>query len=98
MSGEICKDLSLAGMSQIEDEFSAGLCQFGCSWLQITTEQDKKEHAESFFNLGQYLLEGLFETKVTIIFFYSITVSNKVPSADYLLISLFFLIVSLEPF
>lgn len=42
MSGEICKDLSLAGMSQIEEEFSAGPCQFGCSWLQITTEQDKR--------------------------------------------------------
>lgn len=79
MSGEICKDLSLAGMSQIEEEFSAGPCQFGCSWLQITTEQDKKEHAESFFNLGQYLFEGLFETKVTIIFFFPLLFKTRCP-------------------
>lgn len=61
-------DLNLAGASQVKDEFSAGSCQFGCSWLQITTEQGKKEGAESFFDLRQYLLEEIFETKVTIFF------------------------------
>lgn len=67
MLGQACKDISMAGTSQIEDESSPGSCQFGSGWLQISTErQDKKEHTESFFHLGQYLSEGLYEMKVII--------------------------------
>jgi len=65
MSGQACKDISMAGMSQIEDESSPGSCQFGGGWLS-TTRQDKKDHVESFFHLWQYLSEGLCERKVKI--------------------------------
>lgn len=39
MSGQACKDISVAGTSQIKDESSPGSCQFGSGWLQISTEQ-----------------------------------------------------------
>lgn len=60
-SGQACKDINVAGTSQIKDESSPGSCQFGSGWLQISTEQkDKKDPIESFFHLWQYLSEALY--------------------------------------
>lgn len=66
VSEQACKDITMAGTSQTEDKSSPGSCQFGGGWLQIPTEQGKKDHIESFFHLWQYLSEQLYETNAKI--------------------------------